>query len=625
MSIQKSSNAVVTICMVIILALLLSSGNQTEAAPSLTIKVVTSTWELDEDLDKVRVAAEIENTSGQYLENVAVRAILVSATENEIEIETGAAFKEYLSPGERTFFTDTIYTDSAYLTTSVTFTSFGDLSDAQTYPYLDDPDPLYIESEVDGGTVYYFGEFENRSGKMWFSECAFCSAVNAIGAYYENGQLIDYSTLGTRPHGHIGPGGRLAFRYYFDRAPNGSFKLFTRTTSMNPGDFPTSWKVEALQWYLEDGTFSKEIAIDASFRNMSDIRAEPDIWFVARDASGKWIGWTSCLKTSEVQPGETITCEEDLLSINMHAGTVEDVVTIEPLVASDAITSENPYAQARLHLPYISHVGNAVPPNPTATRTLEPELTPTATVTLQPANTVAPTSTPQPTNTAIPTSTVGPTSTPTATATTAPDSVSVLANHSAYTTNSDTLYLVGEVKNNTSDHLRFVKVSANLYDQEGQLLDTSFTYTWLDSLPPDDKSCFDILFLDAPTNWKEYEFEEVEYWTDAEPLPSLTILNDSGTYVTPYGWYEIIGQVRNDENSAIESVSVVGTLYDASSSVIGCDFTFPNNSDLSPDQTSSFEMLFLGRDYSDAASYRLQADGNSPAHLRWLLSRMHTD
>lgn len=185
----------------------------------------------------------------------------------------------------------------------------------------------------------------------------------------------------------------------------------------------------------------------------------------------------------------------------------------------------------------------------------------------------------------------------------------ILSNYSHYVDSIDYLHIVGEVYNDTSNYLRFVKITANVFDSSGQLLDTDFSYTYLDSLPPDDKTCFHIL-MSEPDGWAYYEFEDPTYWTDGAPLPNLTIVNDSSSYDPNYGWYEILGQVRNDHGARVEYVSPVGTVYNSSSTVIGCDFTFVNSTHLEPGQISSFEMLFTGRDYGDGSSYRLQVDGN---------------
>ena len=173
----------------------------------------------------------------------------------------------------------------------------------------------------------------------------------------------------------------------------------------------------------------------------------------------------------------------------------------------------------------------------------------------------------------------------------------------------DYLRIVGEVWNNTASHLRFVEITANIFGSSGQLLDTDFTYTYLDNLPAGDKTCFQLL-LEAPTGWSYYLFEAPSYRTDGRALPNLTIFNHSGSYKPTFGWYQIVGQVRNDHGTRVEYVSPVATLYNATSTVVGCGFTYVNSTHLDPGQTSSFKLIVSGRDYADVASYRLQADGD---------------
>jgi len=190
-----------------------------------------------------------------------------------------------------------------------------------------------------------------------------------------------------------------------------------------------------------------------------------------------------------------------------------------------------------------------------------------------------------------------------------PPGVTILTNHSHYIDSIDYLHIVGEVLNNTGDHLRFVKITANIYNSAGQLLDNDFTYIYLDNLPAYQKTCFHLL-LSRPAGWSHYQFESPSYWTDGTTLPNLTVLNDDGSYDPTFDWYDLAGEVRNDSGRRVEYVSPVGTLYNAFGTVIGCDFTYVDSTHLDPGQTSSFEMTFVGRDYDDVARYRLQVDGN---------------
>lgn len=209
-----------------------------------------------------------------------------------------------------------------------------------------------------------------------------------------------------------------------------------------------------------------------------------------------------------------------------------------------------------------------------------------------------------------PTPTITPTISPSPTPTqTTPPGVYIIPNHTNYVNSIGSLHIVGEIWNNTSNHLRYVKVTVNIFNSNDQLVGTDYTYTYLDSLPAGKKTCFD-LFLTEPAGWTKYKFEAPTYWTDGNPLPNLTVSGDSGSYEPTFGWYEILGMVANDHGSTIEYVMPVGTLYNSANKVIGCDFTFVNSTHLNPGQSSSFDLTFLDRDYYDADHYKIQVDGN---------------
>jgi hypothetical protein len=54
-------------------------------------------------------------------------------------------------------------------------------------------------------------------------------------------------------------------------------------------------------------------------------------------------------------------------------------------------------------------------------------------------------------------------------------------------------HVVGEVRNNTTVPMRYAKIVATLYDNAGMVVDTDFTYTELDVIPPGDKSPFRLV------------------------------------------------------------------------------------------------------------------------------------
>ncbi|MGD1836706.1 MAG: FxLYD domain-containing protein [Nitrososphaeraceae archaeon] len=53
--------------------------------------------------------------------------------------------------------------------------------------------------------------------------------------------------------------------------------------------------------------------------------------------------------------------------------------------------------------------------------------------------------------------------------------------------------LVGQVKNSFNTHVTFIKVTATFYDKDDNVLNTAFTYTDPQDLPPKSKGSFSML------------------------------------------------------------------------------------------------------------------------------------
>lgn len=289
------------------------------------------------------------------------------------------------------------------------------------------------------------------------------------------------------------------------------------------------------------------------------------------------------------------------------AGFADDTVADSSLARS----------ATRVFLPYISGPGVALPAaTPTATPTHQwPTPTHTATPTATSTQTPTATSTHTPTPTATPTNTPAPTATPTrtppptATATSDPSRIKILGNHSSYVDAVDYLHVLGEVQNNTDSYLRFIKVTARALNRDGQTLGSGSAYIYLNSLPPGEKTCFDIL-LKQPEGWSGYRLEDPIYSTDGSPLPKLTVLNSEGSQDSATGWYKITGQVRNDHGNRIDYVSPIGTAYNASGSVVGCNITYVKGNHLTAGEAGPFEMLFTDSNAASIRSYRVQVDGD---------------
>jgi hypothetical protein len=218
--------------------------------------------------------------------------------------------------------------------------------------------------------------------------------------------------------------------------------------------------------------------------------------FIGQGTNGKWVGMGNHGKNNRITICIVIISLIFLLSYFLGTSLVQ--------------------GQSGIYYVYLPLIlsGQSGPIEPTPTSTLE--LTPTSTLEPTPTSTLEPT----------PTSTQPP---PTSTPTQEPEEVTILPNHTSYVDSIDYLHVVGEVYNNTSHDLRFVRIHVNVYNSNGNLLDTGFTYTQLDNVPAGDKACFNFS-IQAPAGWDYYEFEPVSYRTDGDPLPNLTTSNLSSSY-----------------------------------------------------------------------------------------------
>lgn len=192
-----------------------------------------------------------------------------------------------------------------------------------------------------------------------------------------------------------------------------------------------------------------------------------------------------------------------------------------------------------------------------------------------------------------------------------PAGVNILANHTAYIDDIEYLHIVGEIRNNTDNHLRQIEVQADIYNTNDQLISTTSGFTLLNTLASGEKTCFN-LFLAQPEGWSYYQFKPLSYLSDGQPSPNLSLTNLTGRNGFYFDWGDILGEVTNNHNEIVKSVTVVGTLYSAAGDVLGCNAATIYSIDLGPAQTSGFHLYFLDHDYGEATQFRLQVGGDSP-------------
>jgi hypothetical protein len=172
---------------------------------------------------------------------------------------------------------------------------------------------------------------------------------------------------------------------------------------------------------------------------------------------------------------------------------------------------------------------------------------------------------------------------PAATATQSQPALEILS-HTSYT-DAGWYHIVGEIRNNSTQPMAFVKIVATLYDDASTVVGTDFTYTELDVIPPGGKSPFET----GTDQWEG----TTNYKLQAQGRPSSParqdiVIKSHQSYVDG-SWLHVRGEVENTGDTDAEFVKIVVTLYDETGTVVGTDFTYTDLDTVPPGGTSPFE------------------------------------
>lgn len=187
-----------------------------------------------------------------------------------------------------------------------------------------------------------------------------------------------------------------------------------------------------------------------------------------------------------------------------------------------------------------------------------------------------------------------------------PPGVTVLPTSSNLTDYSGDLLIVGEIYNNTSIKIEYVKITANIFNGS-TFVATDYTYTSRDVIPPKTKACFKM-YTDYAGPYTKVSFQPPDFRDTSDPIPALSLSNIQRK-TDYFGDVEIIGFIKNNSPATVEYAEIIGTFYNSIGKVVDCDYTFANSSTLSPNQSSSFKMSTYTPS-TQVSDFALQTDGN---------------
>lgn len=157
--------------------------------------------------------------------------------------------------------------------------------------------------------------------------------------------------------------------------------------------------------------------------------------------------------------------------------------------------------------------------------------------------------------------------------------------------------LAGQVRNNSTEPLEFVRINAGLYDGENTLLIELDDFVSADRIPPGGLAPFSILFADGlPEGTVRYDLAaSARYARDADStfygsenftLTSQAEFDDNGVLV-------VSGQIRNEGPHTANLVKVIAAVFDVDGRIVGTDTTLADVQTLAPGETSGYAVRFF--------------------------------
>ena len=161
-----------------------------------------------------------------------------------------------------------------------------------------------------------------------------------------------------------------------------------------------------------------------------------------------------------------------------------------------------------------------------------------------------------------------------------------ISNHSSYS-DDYSLTIVGEIVNHSAQPVQWAYVAGSLYDGSGNLLNATTAYSLLNTIQPDEKAPFKMVFYDNWQDSTDYFLQVTGSLADAEAKIGevesyeATRDGDSCTFT---------GTVRNISGAETGFISVVVSMYDASDQLVDTDWTFTDSDTIPADGTDTFTL-----------------------------------
>jgi hypothetical protein len=169
-----------------------------------------------------------------------------------------------------------------------------------------------------------------------------------------------------------------------------------------------------------------------------------------------------------------------------------------------------------------------------------------------------------------------------------PPEVEVLT-HGLYKDNTGMYKIIGEVKNVSSKNL-IIEIIAYLYVKKS-IAGFGWGFTTIPILVPNQKSPFFIII--KPTTQEKIDRYSLKIkfgTTIQQPYRELKVLMHY-SYIDNFGYFHVIGKIRNEGSQDVIDVIVIGTFYDITGTIIAVNSTHVTSEKLTIGQEALFELI----------------------------------
>ena len=165
-----------------------------------------------------------------------------------------------------------------------------------------------------------------------------------------------------------------------------------------------------------------------------------------------------------------------------------------------------------------------------------------------------------------------------------------ITNHTSYIDAKGTYHIIGEIENNGSINLLFIRITATFYNIDRQAIATNFTYSNLSMLLVGEKTSFNLLFMDTTLIPLIAGYTlEVDFQETSSTKPIQLVIKSHHNYTDVMNSQRIIGEVEN-QGSFTELVKVLVIGYDGYGRAVATEFMYTNPINLDHSQSAQFNL-----------------------------------